>query len=99
MNTRGVLIFSGYKERGVIAFCRFCKKYDIPFFLVASHQNDKILSSSYRQNLLGIRRSPNLTLENFKQYRSMLSERLSKDEIIVLPSTEFLNRFLLQERT
>ena len=92
------MVFSGYNERGIIAFCRFCKRYDIPFFIVAAHQNDKILLSSYRHNLLDIRRSPDLALEDFQRYRSMLSTKLSKDEIVVLPSTEFLNRFLLQEK-
>lgn len=101
MNAKGVLIFSGYNDRGIIAFCRFCKKASIPFSIVAAHPGDKIFFSSYRQNVVDIRKDQNLTIETMQKYRSLVIETLSLTkaaEIVILPSTEFLNRFLLRQR-
>ncbi len=96
--TRSVLIFSGYNERGIIAFCRFCKKANIPFAVVAASSNDKILLSSYSQNVIETRFTSKLTLDAFRRYREYFAKTFSPDETIVLPSTEFLNHFLLEER-
>ncbi|MGC8777292.1 MAG: hypothetical protein ACP5Q4_01255 [Candidatus Caldatribacteriaceae bacterium] len=101
MNPEGVLIFSGYNERGIVAFCRFCQKHGIPFFVVAAHAEDKIFHSSYYQNVIYIRKNQDLTIEDMQRYRLLVSARLSGNNtgtIVILPSTEFLNRFLLGER-
>lgn len=95
---KAVLIFSGYNDRGVIAFCRFCKTIGIPFFIVAASLKDKILLSSYSQSLLEVRETPHLYINSFQRYREKLSKMSFKDEILILPSTEFLNHFLLAER-
>ncbi|MGQ9472615.1 MAG: ATP-grasp domain-containing protein [Candidatus Caldatribacteriaceae bacterium] len=95
---KAVLIFSGYNDRGVVAFCRFCKTTGIPFFIVAASLKDKLLLSSYFKNLLEVRDAPHLDINSFQKYREKLSEISFRDQILILPSTEFLNHFLLAER-
>lgn len=101
MSKRAVLIFSGYNERGVIAFCRFCQAKNIPFAIVAAHPKDKVLLSNYRQNVIHIRSDQKLVLRGMEKYRTLTSCRLlgtNCGEIVILPSTEFLNRFILSKR-
>ena len=98
MNKKGILIFSGYNDREIIAFCRFCANHHIPFFIIAANKKDKILLSRYRANVIHIRNTSELSVDILKKYRSILSEKFSCEEAIILPSTEFLNRFLLQKR-
>lgn len=101
MSKRAVLIFSGYNERGVIAFCRFCRARGIPFAIVAAHPEDKVFLSEYRRDVVSTRESQSLTLRDIERYRPLVSQRLlgtSSGEIVILPSTEFLNRFMLSKR-
>ena len=69
MRSKGVLIFSGYNTRAVIAFCRFCKQNNILFFIVASGSNDLVLFSDYKANVVIVRDTPKLTIEDLAEYK------------------------------
>lgn len=96
MKKKAVIIFSGYNDRGVFAFCRFLLQEQIPFYIVAVNESDRILFSQYKSNVIHIRKDLRLSLDLFKEIRSKIDLLSNIDELFILPSTEFLNRFLLE---
>ena len=93
MNT-GVLIFSGYNQRAVISFCRFAEKNNILYFIIAQSLSDTIFLTEYKRKVLCIRKNNNFDNDDFIYYKS----KTGLTNLIILPSTEFLNRFILKER-
>ncbi len=91
------LIFSGWNHRAIIAFCRFCKKNDASFFIVAKDASDPILLSEYRSNVLKIRNDATLKISFFQEVWSDLSNK-GENRIVLMPTTEYLNRFYLSNR-
>lgn len=95
---RAVLIFSGYNNRGIVAFCRFCRKNKIAFFIVASSHDDLILLTDYRSNVIGMRNSVKLQVDDLLEYKEKIIINTDIDRLLILPSTEYLNRFLLTHK-
>ncbi len=95
---KSVLIISGYNTRAIIAFCRFFKTQSIPFYIVASSKEDLILLSEYKSNVIFIREDKSLKVEGFHHYKELVDKYCLYDDILILPSTEYLNRFLIKER-
>lgn len=90
------IIFSGHNERAVVALCRFFYLVDLPFFLVACQGNDAILQTDWREYVLFQRKNPILTLKLMEEIAVHLKLR---DLFPVLcPTSEFLNRFVLDNR-
>ncbi len=98
MDNKPILIISGYNQRGVIAFCRFAVSNHMHFFIVASGEKDSILLSDFKKNVIEIRQSREIKKKDFLLYRSKIESIFKCDEIILFPSSEYLNRFLLAER-
>src|SRR4051812_14995086 len=94
----GVLIISGYNYRGIIAFCRFCRKSRIPFFIVAANCDDLILVSDYKENVIEVRDTLVLEVDKFIQYKRKIITSNKLSRLLILPSSEYLNRFLLTQR-
>ena len=90
----GILIISGYNSRAVISFCRFAKKEHIDFFIIAKDNDDNILLSEYKKNVIIIRKDEILSINNFKKWKQLIN----KETVVILPSTEYLNRFILEHR-
>lgn len=95
---KAVLIISGYNHRGIIAFCRFFTNYHVPFYIVSSGTEDMIHDTAYQSNIIHIRKEKTLTSDHFSTFKNDILQQGAYDKIIILPSTEYLNRFLLQER-
>lgn len=92
------LIFSGNNPRAVLSFCRFCRANDIPFYLISSGKDDFIYLTEYKEFVVYERNSRNLsTSEIIKVVEKIRAEKLS-EKIVVLPSSEYLNRFLLKNK-
>ena len=62
MRNKTIIIFSGYNQRAVISFCRFAKSENIDFFIIAKNINDTILKSIYKNNVIYIRKSIDLDI-------------------------------------
>lgn len=91
------IIFSGWNDRAVLAFCRFCSKRNIPLGIVAKGEDDPILLSDYRRNVI-LKRSRNaIDLELFTELNNICKSKGFNNPVLV-PSTEYLNRFLLENR-
>ena len=93
-----ILVFSGYNQRAIIAFLRTLKKHNVPFGIVARDAGDSIFLTSYKDRVIFVRKRKALALEEVLfAVRSAKKASLS-DIILIAPSTEFLNRFLLKNR-
>lgn len=94
---KGIIVFSGYNKRAIISFCRVCIKYNIPIFIVSS-KNDEIYNTDYRKFVVFERKDNNLDISLIKKIKQILNNKYDIDEYIVIPSTEYINRFLLDNR-
>ena len=95
---QAVLVFSGYNIRAIIAFCRWANSVHLNFLIIAKDGSDPIFSTSYKDHVAITRDTPDLNSEEFCSWIDALSEQYSYERFIVLPSTEYLNRFLLDSR-
>lgn len=94
-----LVIFSGYNQRAVIAFLRALninKIYD--YVIIAASEEDSILKTSYKDKVFLIRKNKNLDKQEvfsaLKKLRQIYRNRL----FVIVPTTEFLNRFCLEYR-
>jgi hypothetical protein len=98
MTRSAFLVFSGYNPRAVVAFCRVASRCKVPFCIVASSASDPILQTEYRKNVHAVRRSKLLEIQDVDV--CLLATRVATgyDDLVVLPSSEFLIRFFLTHR-
>lgn len=90
-----IFIISGYNTRAVISFCRFATANGIAFSIIACGPDDPILKTRYAQSLSVVRTEKELCLNDFFEWK-----KLAQDvPVVILPSTEYLNRFLLRYRS
>lgn len=95
---RSVLLFSGYNQRAIIAFCRFANINNIDFRIVANKISDPIFLSCYKSKVIAVREKDTLSIPEIIEYRDTITKN-SFDQLIILPSTEYLNRFLVSNKT
>lgn len=98
MKAEAVLILSGYNIRAVIAWCRWATKHQVAYHIVAKNSEDPIFFTDYKAYVAFIRESQQLTHHDFKRWVNELCKQYGYDKILVLPSTEYFNRFLLENR-
>ena len=93
-----VLIFSGANDRAVIAFCRYAKSVSIPFVIVANGEDDLVFLSDYKNEVIATRSKNILNWDIFIQNVTIAKNKFSCEELFVLPTTEYINRFLLENK-
>ncbi|NVK00864.1 MAG: hypothetical protein HWE12_04905 [Oceanospirillaceae bacterium] len=97
MNTKSIVVFSGYNNRALIAFFRTLASLDVPFHIVASDSKDPVFKTTYKKHVIATRKSKLLDKDEIikilKHFRAD-----SRSELLVAPSTESLNRFFLENR-
>lgn len=96
MIKKAIFILSGYNIRAITAFIRVCEKNLIPYFLIAQSEDDFFLHTKYAKNVIYIRKTKDIS-----NLLSILIEQKNKYKIekaYMLPSTEYLNRYLLKNR-
>lgn len=94
-----VLVFSGYNDRAVLSFLRTLEKYQVLYAVVAAGEHDRVLSSSYRNKVIHTRESSELSLEVISQCIALAKRGTGAVRVWIAPSTEALNRFMLDNRT
>jgi len=94
----GIVALSGYNPRAIVAFCRYAFACNIRYHLIARDYSDPILLSDYASSVFTIRQSAELELEYFTDILSCIKDEYGYDRLLILPSTEALNRFLLENR-
>ncbi len=99
ISKQAVIVISGFNIRAVIAFCRWATAHDINYHIVAKSDRDPIFLTIYKERVEIIRDSPSLKPEDFRSWIEALRNKYGYHRILVLPTSEFFNRFLLKHRT
>ena len=96
---RMLIIFSGYNQRAVIAFLRTLERNKIDeYCIIASSEDDTILLTDYRNKVDYVRKIKQLDLKEITTLLRNIKEKRDVDELVIVPSTEGLNRFILTHR-
>lgn len=93
-----IIIFSGFNQRAIIAFIRTINKHNLDYVIIAKSIEDPILLSDYRNRVLAIRKTSQLVLEDMLSAIKEIQQKFFADEYIIAPSSEALNRFVLDNR-
>ncbi|WP_096635447.1 hypothetical protein [Clostridium cochlearium] len=73
-----------------------CKKID--YAIIAKSEYDEIFLTEYKDKVLAIRESIPLILEDLVSSIKKVKEKHFAEEYIIAPTTEALNRFILENR-
>ena len=95
---QAVLVFSGFNSRAVIAFCRWANSSSIRYHIVSLGEKDPINLTYYRNYISFTRRNNDLNHKDIRYWITELIKKFGYKKIIILPTTEYLNRYLLQHR-
>lgn len=98
MTQKVVIIFSGFNERAVIAFIRTLEQLHLRYTIIASSTDDSILSTKYRHKVSVIRKVRVLDIKDLTLSIEKAKASISASKYLIAPSTEALNRFLLEHR-
>ena len=94
-----ILIFSGYNERAIIAFLRTLKKNKIvDYFIIAKNDEDSIMKTEYKDKVIYVRKKVELDLDEIFYVINILKTKFNFKKYLIAPSTEALNRFMLEKR-
>jgi len=98
MTNKGIVIFSGFNQRAVIAFLRSLTAQKISFGIIALSDKDEIFNSIYKKNVVYTRKSVPLQMGDLFEGLRIAKKKLGVEELIIMPSTEALVRFILEHR-
>lgn len=94
-----IVIFSGYNQRAVVAFLRCLARNHIEdYVIVAASNQDTILKTSYKDKVFCIRKNKELDRKEICNILGTIHKQYAADSLLIPPSTEALNRFLLKYR-
>ncbi len=94
---KAFVIVSGFNDRAVLAACRALTRASLPFAVVSRGEGDPIELTRYRDRICA-RISWKLELGELTGALRCVRERLGVDRLVLLPSSEYLNRFALEHR-
>lgn len=97
-NSKSVLVFSGFNQRAVIAFLRTLEHNGTSYAVIAKSEDDDIFLTEYRKAVLAVRRTTALDLEDIADKVLTVKKKLKSDIYYIAPTTEALNRFILEHR-
>lgn len=98
MVNKPILIFSGYNDRAVIAFCRYATSMKLTYFIATKGPSDYIYHSNFADNIIYERGRNDLSLSEILFISEKVKSLSDSKKLLILPSTEFLNRKLLEFR-
>jgi predicted ATP-grasp superfamily ATP-dependent carboligase len=91
-----ILIFSGYNIRAVIAFIRTLESNNVEYAIIAKSSSDDIFNTIYSDKIKSIRNKIELDLDDMSVSIEQVRKKVKFDICMIAPSTEALNRFILQ---
>lgn len=93
-----VIVFSGFNQRAVIAFLRTLKRDNLNYAIIAKSEDDNIFLTEYAYNVLAVRRSVPLDLEDILETIKTVQSKCNTNKYVIAPTAEALNRFLLEHK-
>ena len=94
----GLLVLTGYNVRAVIALCRWSTAAGVPLHAVARNAQDTIHLTDYAARVFAERASEALDAAEAVAWVASLRRQHGYDRVVIAPSTEYFNRFLLRNR-
>lgn len=94
-----IIVFSGFNMRAIYAFLRTLEKEQLSYSIIASSKDDEIFLTKYAKHVIITREHKQLYLEDIINSIQILKQKVLADKYFIAPSTEALNRFLLDNRT
>lgn len=94
--SRAILIFSGFNPRAVVAFLRTLERHKVPYGIIAKSSGDPIYETKYKDRVVACRTTAALDLEDIQVQIKMAKKNLPADAYDIMPSTEALNRFIIE---
>lgn len=95
---KSFVIFSGSNDRAVLAFLRALSICGHRAYIVARTRADRVLRTHFARDVVFVRDTADLTIEIFLQCIEQVRQTACDGELVILPSSEYLNNFLLQHR-
>ena len=95
---QAIVIFSGFNQRAVLAFIRTLESRNVPYGIIAASPEDTILKTAYATKVCAVRKVRQLQLEDLTESLKITKSKLGTDRYLIAPSTEALNRFLIEKR-
>lgn len=94
-----LVVFSGFNQRAVIAFLRSLHHNCINnYVIIASSEDDTIQYTTYSSKVFWIRKCKELNKDEIIQIILNIKKAFLVNELLIVPSTESLNRFILKNR-
>lgn len=93
-----ITLFSGYNQRAILAFIRTLDKQNIDFSIIAKSNDDEIFLTKYSKNIIAQRCKKELDLIDIEICLNKVKKAKKTDNLLIIPSTEAFNRFLLENR-
>ena len=93
------MVISGYNIRAVIACCRWATAHGVEFHVIARNESDPIFLTDYGKKVAVVRQSEQLGTSELLSWVAAIRTDHRAGKILILPSTEYLNRTLLKHRT
>lgn len=95
-----IVIFSGYNQRAVVAFLRTLVKNSIDdFVIIASSNADSIFLTDYKKYVVYTRRNKDFNIQEIERIFEYVRDITHSESLLIIPSTEYLNRYFLKMRT
>lgn len=95
---KSFLVFTGGNDRAVFGFLRALSLCGRRAHVIARTENDRILRSSFRRDVRWVRPTHDLSLDIFAECIRRVRADAGDSTLVVLPSTEYFNTFLLRHR-
>lgn len=98
-NKKGVLLFSGFNPRAILAFLRTLEKNKFEnYFIIAKSKDDELFKTKYKDKIVYTRESLKLDIDLTITIIKDILNKNKLEEIVIIPSSEAINRFLLKYR-
>lgn len=94
----GVMCLSGHNHRAVVALARWAAATGVPLHLVGGGRSDPIALTDHARLVFVQRESPALDVRETCAWIAALRQLHGYERVVIAPSTEFFNRFLLHHR-
>ena len=94
----GLMCLSGHNHRAVVALARWALLTRVPLHLVGAGARDPVALTDHGAHVFVQRESTALDLGEIRAWIATLRERHGYERVVIAPSTEFFNRFLLRHR-
>ena len=98
LNKKIIIIFSGFNQRAIIAFLRTLEKNSIKYAIIAKSDDDEIFNTSYKEKVILTRNNVELEIEDLTYCIEYVKKQFDVKSCLIAPSTESLNRFILEYR-